>query len=204
MTLAFNALRLLVPLTFALAACDNEGDNANTPLTDELADAGGKIIATTEIVVAPHERGCAGEEETYHLCKRVSAVDPNDDRDYEYGHIYGFDHEWGHRVTLAINVVEMPEEYLYGDGARFNYEVVEIVDDQLDIDEEFELPTFVFDIEPGASAGTLIDQTPVTCAPEVCDAIAAIPDNPISPMVRVRFGDEQPFPLVAVELLEGG
>jgi hypothetical protein len=208
-TLAFATLRnLLAPLTLMLAlaaGAAEQADAVDTPLTDELADAGGVIIATSTIVVEPNKRGCVGEEDDYHLCRRVSALDPEDERDYDYGALYGFEHEWGHRYTLDINIVEMPEEYTYGDGSLYNYEVVAIVEDAQVLGEEFELPSYAFALEAGAIEGQLIDDTAVTCATqELCDAIAAIPDAPISPMVRVRFGDEQPLPLVAVQLLEGG
>lgn len=201
MRLGFD--KLLAPLTLSLAlslaACDDGDDIDDTPLTAELANAGGKIVATTQITVEPYKRGCTGDEDNYSLCKRAAAVDPADEHDYN-DHIHGFQNQWGHRYTLEINVVELPEAF--ADGSTINFELVSILDDQLDLDDEFELPTYAFNLEPGASSGVLIDQTPVTCAPEVCDAIAAISDAPSSPMVRVRFGDEQPLPLVAVELMQ--
>jgi hypothetical protein len=198
-TLSFCQFRALAPLTLALAlaACDNDDTK---PLTPDLAD--GKIIGTTQVVIQPNKRGCVSDDEVYATCLDIGPT--TDEYGYAIGSVWGFEFEWGHRYTLEVNVVEMPAEWGYGDGEILNYELVAVVEDQLAIAEEFDLPAYAFRIDAGASAGTLVDQTPVSCAPELCDAIAAIPPDPISPMVRVRFGDQQPLPLVAVELLEGG
>jgi hypothetical protein len=199
-TPALHKIPLLAPLTLALAlvACGPD----DTPVTPDLAENGGKVIDTKQLVVEPSMRGCANEEfEVYTLCQRISAADD----DYDYSYVWGLEHEWGHRYTLEINVVEMPVEWTYGDGSLLEFELVKVIDEQIVVAEEFELPTYAFNIQPGASSGTLVDQTPIICAtPEVCDAIAAVPDALDSPMVRVRFGETHPLPLVVIELLEGG
>lgn len=185
----------LAALMCAALACDKQGDEPfdDTPLTPELA--AGSVVDTVRIEVEPYKRGCSLLEPSTCLIAEDSA-----ETDFhDYRHVWGLDYEWGHRYVLDVNIVEMPEDTVDGDGFVWNYELVERVEASVELEGTFTLPAETFVVSAGQGGGELIDATPFVCETQLLCSLLS--DTLGDAQVRVGFGAEVGDPLVALELL---
>ncbi len=112
-----------------------------------------------------------------------------------YGGIEGLEWEWGTSYVIEVEISEYAEPPLHGSSLR--YELVEIIEQTpVEAGFEFVLTVSVLNREDQE----ILDGTPYTCEPELCEALAAASFT--DDRVRFAFGplsDPLPLEVVAIE-----
>ncbi|MBL8147484.1 MAG: DUF4377 domain-containing protein [Anaerolineae bacterium] len=144
--------------------------------------------------IAPYKRPCMGAGPM--LCMMVT--DSAGVQMFFYSNIEGFDFQWGHPVTLRVQVEDVPNPP--ADASSKRYTLVEVVSDegyQAGLSFEARVPTaLITPVEDGLYS--LNGEAEFTCATEhQCSGLAAFLSSPTDIPITFTFPEVEGDPLIA-------
>jgi len=116
-----------VALVVILAACGGVDSSPDSNTAAESADQGSALALQISMIIGPQWVDCVGESQQQ--CLQVK-FDPQEDWQFFYSQIEGFDYEPGYRYTLLVEQLEVKDPPAGGSSLRYVLvDVIEKVED---------------------------------------------------------------------------